>query len=86
MALDDRKRAALDKFFKTKGPEDADFWRPSSDAADAAAYNAEIDRAVADAEQSSRFRSERNRQRRVDFLKGARIETPTPYVSGLSDE
>ena len=86
MALDDRKRAALDKFFKTKGPEDADFWRPSSDAADAAAYNAEIDRAVADAEQSSRFRSERNRQRRVDFLKGARIETPAPYVSGLSGE
>ena len=86
MALDERKRAALDKFFKTKGPEDADFWRPSSDAADAAAYNAEIDRAVADAEQSSRFKSERNRQRRVDFLKGARIETPTPYVSGLSDE
>ena len=86
MALDERKRAALDKFFKTKGPEDADFWRPSSDAADAAAYNAEIDRAVADAEQSSRFRNERNRQRRVDFLKGARIETPEPYVSGLSDE
>lgn len=86
MALDERKRAALDKFFKTKGPEDADFWRPSSDAADAAAYNAEIDRAVADAEQSSRFGNERNRQRRVDFLKGARIETPEPYVSGLSDE
>lgn len=86
MALDERKRAALDKFFKTKGPEDADFWRPSSDAADVAAYNAEIDRAVADAEQSSRFGNERNRQRRVDFLKGARIETPEPYVSGLSDE
>ena len=86
MALDERKRAALDKFFKTKGPEDADFWRPSSDAADVAAYNAEIDRAVADAEQSSRFGNERNRQRRVDFLKGARIETPTPYVSGFSDE
>lgn len=86
MALDERKRAALDKFFKTKGPEDADFWRPSSDAADVAAYNAEIDRAVADAEQSSRFGNERNRQRRVDSLKGARIETPEPYVSGLSDE
>lgn len=86
MALDERKRAALDKFFKTKGPEDADFWRPSSDAADVAAYNAEIDRAVADAEQSSRFGNERNRQRRVDFLKGARIGTPEPYVSGLSDE
>ena len=86
MALDERKRAALDKFFKTKGPEDADFWRPSSDAADAAAYNAEIDRAVADAEQSSRFGNERNRQRRVDFLKGAWMETPEPYVSGLSDE
>lgn len=86
MALDERKRAALDKVFKTKGPEDADFWRPSSDAADAAAYNAEIGRAIADAEQNSRFRSKRNRQRRVDFLKGARIETPTPYVSGLSDE
>lgn len=86
MALDERKRTALDKVFKTKGPEDADFWRPSSDAADAAAYNAEIGRAIADAEQNSRFRSKRNRQRRVDFLKGARIETPTPYVSGLSDE
>lgn len=87
MALDEKKRAALDKVFKTNGHDvDADFWRSSSTADDAAAYNAEIDRAISEAERSNRFENERNRQRRIDFLNAARVDIPDPYVSGLTDE
>ena len=86
MGLDEKKRNALDKVFNTENTGSVNFWKPSSDVADAKEWNANIERDIAEAEQSDRFKDDRTREQRVSFLKGARVPVPARYVSGLSND